>query len=64
MDREPNLIMSGLSQRVARDGVTVDVSIFRLESESGLTLEVVNDRNTSIVWDDTFATDDGGACRV
>ena len=58
MDREPNLIISGLSQRVNRDGITVDVSIYRLESDSAWVLEVINDRNTSIVWDDTFATDD------
>jgi hypothetical protein len=35
------------------------ITIFggRLATERGWTLEVVNDHNTSIVWDDQFETD-------
>ena len=40
--REPNLVRSGLSQTVTRDGVTVRVSIVRLEKETSWSLEVVN----------------------
>ena len=43
---------------MARDGVTVDVSIIRLEHENEWSLEVVNSANTSIVWDELFPTDE------
>ena len=42
----------------SKDGVTVDVHIFRLENETGWALEVVNDNNTSTTWDDLFPTDE------
>lgn len=48
-DRDPNIVTSGLSGPVTRDGVTVDVQIYRLEHEPGWTLEVVNARGTSTV---------------
>jgi hypothetical protein len=40
--REPNLVHSGLSRTVTKDGVTVEVSIVRLENETEWSLEVVN----------------------
>jgi hypothetical protein len=57
-ERDPKIITSRLSRTVTKDGVTVEVSIIRLESETEWSLEVVNDKNTSIVWDDLFASDD------
>ena len=57
-DREPNLVTSGRSGRITRDGVSIAVEIYRFESEPSWLLEVVNDRGTSIVWDERFATDD------
>lgn len=57
-EREPNVFDSGLSRKVTRDGVTVKVSIVRLEHEKEWSLEVVNAANTSIVWDDLFPTDE------
>ena len=57
-DRDPNLITSSLSRDVSRDGVTVRVEIYRLEDRPGWGLEVVNDKGTSIVWDELFDTDD------
>jgi hypothetical protein len=36
----------------------VEVSIFRIDSETTWHLEVINDQNTSTVWDDPFETDD------
>ena len=45
---------------VRKDGVTVEVSTLRLEHETEWSLEVVNSANTSIVWDDLFASDDEG----
>ena len=57
-DRDPNIIVSGRSQTFTKDGVTVDVQIYRLEDDPKWALEVVNDHGTSIVWDDLFDTDD------
>jgi hypothetical protein len=54
--REPNLVHSGLSQTVAKDGVAVEVSIVRLEKTTW-SLEVVNSSGSSIVWDDLFSSD-------
>lgn len=56
-DRDPNLITSGLSRSETREGITVRIEIYRLEDRPGWSLEVVNDRGTSTVWDDLFATD-------
>lgn len=57
MERDPEIITSNLSKRVSKDGVTVDVHIFRLENEPGWALEVINDNNTSTTWDDLFPSD-------
>jgi hypothetical protein len=57
-NREPNIVTSGLSRRVSRDGVAVDVWICRMETEATWTLEVVNAAGTSTVWDDLFPSDD------
>src|SRR5271155_5195246 len=56
--REPNLVHSGLSRMVTKDGVNVEVSIVRLENETSWSLEVVNSSGTSIVWDDLFPSDE------
>ena len=56
-EREPNIVDSSLSRKVTRDGVTVNVSIIRLEHEKEWSLEVVNAASTSTVWDDLFPTD-------
>jgi hypothetical protein len=57
-DRDPNIIVSGRSQTFSKDGITVDVRIYRLEDEPKWLLEVVNEDGSSIVWDDLFDTDD------
>mgnify|MGYP006194117395 CR=1 FL=1 len=57
-DRDPNIIVSGHSQTFNKDGVTVEVHIYRLEHDPKWALEVVNDHGTSIVWGDLFDTDD------
>ena len=56
IERDPNIVQSGLSRTVKKEGVTVEVSIFRLEHETEWSLEVVNSAGTSIVWDELFAT--------
>ncbi|MGM0913863.1 MAG: hypothetical protein ACQEXC_08405 [Pseudomonadota bacterium] len=57
MSTEPELIQSPLSQTIIRDGLTLQVDIYRLEEEVDWLLEVVNEEGTSHVWDDRFATD-------
>lgn len=57
-DRDPNLITSGLSRTITRDGITVEVKIYRLEHDPRWALEVVNENGTSTVWDCLFDTDD------
>ena len=57
-ERDPNVVTSSLSRVVSEQDVTVKVNIVRLEDEPGWSLEVENERGTSTVWDDTFATDD------
>lgn len=57
-DRIPNIVTSGLSRRVIRDGITVELAIYRLESGTEWSLEVVNAAGTSIVWEDLFPSDD------
>ena len=57
-EREPNLVTSGLSRNVTRDGITVRLCIYRLEADTEWSLEVVNSAGTSIVWDDQFSSDD------
>ena len=57
MEREPNLIISGASQRIVEDGVPFKVDIYKLEGGDGWSLEVVTEDRTSIVWDDLFDDD-------
>lgn len=56
-DPEPELIESALNRSIERGGRRLKVNIVRLANERGWSLEVVNDHNTSIVWDDQFQTD-------
>ena len=57
MENEPNLIISGVSQRIVEDGVPFKVDVYKLEGGEGWTLEVVTEDGTSIVWDDLFDND-------
>lgn len=56
-DKEPNLVNSSKSMRVAIDGYRLSIEIFRLEEEQDWTLEVVDPEGTSHVWDDRFVSD-------
>jgi uncharacterized protein len=57
-ERSPNIVTSGLSGKVTRDGISVELCIYRLETDKEWSLEVVNSAGTSIVWDELFASDD------
>jgi hypothetical protein len=54
---EPELIESSLNRSIEQAGRRLEVHIVRLATEQGWSLEVVNDHNTSIVWNDLFETD-------
>ena len=54
IERDPNIVKSGLSRTVKKDGVAVDLTIIRLEHETEWSLEVINSAGTSIVWDNQF----------
>lgn len=54
---EPVLIDSDLSCFFEENAHTVEVCIYTLEGSSAWSLEVVNEEGTSIVWDETFSSD-------
>lgn len=56
-DDEPNLVTSGKSRVVTVDGVRFQIEIYRLETDSTWTLEVVDPENTSHVWEEQFTSD-------
>ena len=52
-----NLLYSEHCGHFSQDGVGVEVFIVKLEGGRYWTLEVVNSKGTSIVWDETFLDD-------
>lgn len=57
MEREPNLVISGVSQLIVEEGVPFKIEIYKLEGGDGWSLEVVTEDGASIVWDDLFSDD-------
>jgi hypothetical protein len=57
MDEELNLVTSGKSTRVVIDGSPFSIDIFRMENDTTWTLEVIDQQNTSHVWDEQFQSD-------
>jgi hypothetical protein len=57
MPDDKKLIVSRLSRPFSSDGITVEVYIYRLETDDGWVLEVADKDETSTVWDDKFPTD-------
>lgn len=54
---DPEIIMSPLCREISADGTKIQVDIYRGEDDSGWILEVINEENTSTVWDPPFDTD-------
>jgi hypothetical protein len=55
---EPEIEFSPLCREVSRGEITVIVQIYRLSGKNDQwTLEVVNEENTSTVWNEPFETD-------
>jgi len=57
MEDEYELVKSPLCCKETRDGVTIDIHIFRGIDDQDWTLEVVDQENISTVWVDKFPTD-------
>lgn len=58
IDEDPEIESSPLCLSVTREGITVQVEIFRVvEIDPRWTLEVVDHQGASTVWSETFATD-------
>ena len=64
MDDEYKIINSALSQKITRDGTTIDVLIYRGEHEAAWILEVVDHAGGSTVWDETFQTEQDALSEV
>jgi hypothetical protein len=54
MQEEYEIENSPLSRKVSRDGVTVEVLIYRGKGDPGWMLEVVDQEGGSTVWEDWF----------
>jgi len=54
---DPEIVMSQLCREIIQDGIGIQVDIYRGEDDSGWILEVIDEENTSTVWDDPFNTD-------
>ena len=52
------IVHSPLERRITRDGVSVDLHIYRGEDEAGWLLEIVDHLGGSTVWNDTFPSDE------
>jgi len=55
--------MSPLSQKISREGKTVQIDIYE-DGEGGWLLEVVDEFNNSTLWEDPFDTDDSALKEV
>ena len=57
MDDDYEIINSPLETKITRDGITVEIFIYRGADETGWLLEVRDHEGGSTVWDDRFETD-------
>lgn len=55
---DPEIVDSKHSRLVTRDGITVELCIYRLDTGKEWSLELVTEDNSSIVWDKVFESDD------
>jgi uncharacterized protein len=57
MDEEYKIVDSPLSRTITREGVSIEVHIYRGEHDPGWILEVVDETAASTIWDEVFKTD-------
>jgi uncharacterized protein len=55
--KTPNIVSSGLSTAVTEQGHRLRIDIYRLEHEAVWTLEIINEKGTSTVWEEPFPSD-------
>ena len=58
IERDPNIVNSSMSRKIAEDGITFDVQIYKIEGTDEWSLDVVTPDGTSVVWDDLFSDDE------
>ncbi|NTG29955.1 hypothetical protein G6L08_22665 [Agrobacterium rhizogenes] len=56
-DDEPNLVISSKSKMVFIDGNLFSIDLYRLEKDQAWTLEVMDCKGTSYLWEDQFSSD-------
>ncbi|KKB85988.1 hypothetical protein VW29_04410 [Devosia limi DSM 17137] len=57
-DDAQDIELSERSSEVTHEGITVQVGIYRAAgSNDGWTLEVIDEDDNSLIWEDSFATD-------
>lgn len=57
-EKDPQIILSPKSCRVIEGDITIEVRIFRLADSNEWTLEVVDENDASLVWNDAFPSDE------
>jgi hypothetical protein len=57
MDDKFKIITSPLSRKFTREGITVEILIYRGENDRAWALEVVDPGGAATVWEDNFATE-------
>jgi hypothetical protein len=57
MDHEYKIITSPLSRKFTREGITVEILIYRGANDRAWVLEVVVPGGAATVWEDNFATE-------
>ncbi len=56
-DEEPNIVMSHLCCTETREGMSVEIMIYKGEKDDVWILEVVDEEGASTIWDEPFKTD-------
>ena len=57
MKDEYKIITSKLSRKFTRDGITIEILIYRVDADPSWQLEVVDAAGGSTVWEDLFETE-------
>ena len=57
MADEYKIITSPLSRKFTRDGITIEILIYRIDADPAWQLEVVDAAGGSTVWEDLFETE-------
>ena len=57
-DRDPHIVISPLSRTITRNGMTVEVQIYRREPDPLWTFKVLTHEGITIHWIEDFDTDE------